>query len=77
MSYLLTDNTQEQACKDWDDMMFPSPDGDWKFTSEELEHGSKIAGRYGSWSNVFIIGRTVCSPLSSSRFCLDCITDSH
>jgi hypothetical protein len=63
-SCLLTDDIQEQASKDWDRMMFPSPDGDWKFTSEELEHGSKIAGRYGSWSNVFIIGRTVGFPPS-------------
>ncbi|KFH46459.1 hypothetical protein ACRE_027250 [Hapsidospora chrysogenum ATCC 11550] len=51
----------EQHAKEWDSIELPDPLGTERFTSEEFGTAdkSKIAGRYGSWTNVFIIGRTV------------------
>ena len=52
---------QEQHAKEWDSIELPDPLGAERFTSEKFgtTEKSKIAGRYGSWTNVFIIGRTV------------------
>jgi hypothetical protein len=52
---------QEQHAKEWDNIELPDTLGAERFTSEEFgtTDKSKVAGRYGSWTNVFIIGRTV------------------
>lgn len=59
---------QEQTTKAWESLEWPDPQGAWKFTSENLDEGEEVAGRYGSWTNVFIIGRTVCYMISLDFF---------
>ncbi|KAJ6443059.1 hypothetical protein O9K51_04238 [Purpureocillium lavendulum] len=46
----------EQASKDWDDYDCLNSPSAANFWGPNLDRGSQVAGRYGTWSNIFLIG---------------------
>ncbi|KAH8179503.1 hypothetical protein LIA77_01022 [Sarocladium implicatum] len=48
--------TPEQVSREWDDFIWGEDNGRDKFRGEDLTQGADVAGRYGSWTNVFSIG---------------------
>ena len=44
---------------DWDSIAIDEDHGHNMFKGADLTNGSRVAGRYGTWTNVFMIGRMV------------------
>ncbi|KAM0498764.1 hypothetical protein ACHAP8_005987 [Fusarium lateritium] len=53
--------TPEQISKEWDDLpiRLPPKDARRRFCGENFEKGTKCAGRFGTWTNVFLIARVM------------------
>ncbi|RGP72075.1 hypothetical protein FSPOR_2920 [Fusarium sporotrichioides] len=51
----------EQISKEWDDLAirYPPKDARRMFCGEDFEKGTTCAGRFGTWTNVFLIARVM------------------
>ncbi|RSM10204.1 hypothetical protein CDV31_007280 [Fusarium ambrosium] len=59
--------TPEQVHEDWDQLRTDegvNPDGS-QFAGEDLTQGHPIAGRFGTWTNVFLIGKMMEAAITS------------
>ncbi|KAF4450752.1 hypothetical protein F53441_6195 [Fusarium austroafricanum] len=68
--------TPEQITKDWDSLGVSEKDTIVKgnFAGDDLTKGNPVAGRYGIWTNTFLIARVMESTMTGiySRFPLQC-----
>ncbi|KPM43332.1 hypothetical protein AK830_g3173 [Neonectria ditissima] len=57
----MTRLTPEQIHQDWDELSInvPREEGTGRFSGDNLTQGNPIAGRFGAWTNIFIIAKTM------------------